>query len=118
MSAHVLLNLLNKLRKQDKMRGLPSILSLFCNNFNKFNNTGARMLDSMPRSRTFLRGCPGPTARKQSGKCWVFFSPQLILKFTEEVQWCYYSDNYTFPRIQRGSNNFQGESNFFQGGFL
>ena len=29
MSAHVLLNLLNKLRKRDKMRGLPSILSLF-----------------------------------------------------------------------------------------
>ena len=41
MSAHVLLDLLNKLRKRDKMRGLPSILSLFCNEFNKFNNTGA-----------------------------------------------------------------------------
>ena len=29
MSAHVLLNLLNELRKRDKMRGLPSIFSLF-----------------------------------------------------------------------------------------
>ena len=29
MNAHVLLNLLNELRKRDKMRGLPSILSLF-----------------------------------------------------------------------------------------
>ena len=29
MSAHVLLNLLNELRKRDKMRGLLSILSLF-----------------------------------------------------------------------------------------
>ena len=29
MSAHVLLNLFNKLGKKDKMRGLPSILSLF-----------------------------------------------------------------------------------------
>ena len=47
MSAHVLLNLLNKLVKSDKMQGLPSILSLFCNEFNKFNNTGARMLDSI-----------------------------------------------------------------------
>ena len=28
MSAHVLLNLLNKLGKRDKMLGLPSILSL------------------------------------------------------------------------------------------
>ena len=47
MSAHVLLNLLKELGKRDKMRGLPSILSLFCNEFNKFNNTGARMLDSI-----------------------------------------------------------------------
>ena len=45
MSAHVLLNLLNDLGKRDKMRGLPSILSLFRNKFNKVNNTGARMLD-------------------------------------------------------------------------
>ena len=29
MSAHVLLNLLNKLGKSDKMQGLPSILSFF-----------------------------------------------------------------------------------------
>ena len=47
MSAHVLLNLLNKLRKSDKMRGLPNILLLFCNEFNKFNKTEARMLDSI-----------------------------------------------------------------------
>ena len=46
MSAHVLLNLLNVLGKRDKMRGLPSISSLFRNEFNKFNNTRARMLDS------------------------------------------------------------------------
>ena len=46
MSAHVLLNLLNELGKRDQMRGLPSILSLFRNEFNKFNNTRARMLDS------------------------------------------------------------------------
>ena len=37
MSAHVLFNLLNELRKRDKMRGLPSILSLFRNELNKFN---------------------------------------------------------------------------------
>ena len=47
MSAHVLLNLLNELGKRDQMRGLPSILSLFRNEFNKFNNTRARMLDSI-----------------------------------------------------------------------
>ena len=44
MRARVSLNLLNELRKSDKMRGLPSILSFFCNEFNKFNNTGAGML--------------------------------------------------------------------------
>ena len=47
MSAHGLLNLLNELGKRDKMRGFPSILSLFRNEFNKFNNTGAQMLDSI-----------------------------------------------------------------------
>ena len=47
MSAHVLLNLLNKLRKRDKMRGLPSILPLFRNKFYKFNKTKAGMLDSI-----------------------------------------------------------------------
>ena len=47
MSARVLLNLLNELRKRDKMRGLPSILSLFRNEFKKFNNAGARILDSI-----------------------------------------------------------------------
>ena len=47
MSAHVLLNLLNELGKRDKMRGLQSILSLFRNEFNKSNNTRARMLDSI-----------------------------------------------------------------------
>ena len=47
ISTHVLLNLLNELGKRDKMRGLPGIVSLFRNEFNKFNNTGARMLDSI-----------------------------------------------------------------------
>ena len=41
MSAHVLLNLLNELGKRNKMRGLSSILTLFRNEFNKFNNTRA-----------------------------------------------------------------------------
>ena len=37
--------LLNELGKRDKMRGLPSILSFFRNEFIKFNKTRARMLD-------------------------------------------------------------------------
>ena len=47
MSAHVLLNLLNELGTRDKMRGFPSFLSPFRNEFNKFNNTRARMIDSI-----------------------------------------------------------------------
>ena len=47
MSAYVLLNLLNELRKRNKMRGLMIILSLFRNEFNKFHYTGAKMLDYM-----------------------------------------------------------------------
>ena len=45
-SAHVVLNLSNESRgKSDTMRGMSSMLSLFRNEFNKFNNTEVRMLD-------------------------------------------------------------------------
>ena len=54
MSAHVLLNSLNELGKRDKMRGLPSSLSLFRNELNTFNNTGARMLDSIYHMTSIL----------------------------------------------------------------
>ena len=47
MSAHVLLNLLNELGTRDKVRGLPSISSLFRKEFNHFNNARARILDSI-----------------------------------------------------------------------
>ena len=46
MSDHVLLNLLNEWWKRDQIRGLPSILPFFRNEFNKFNNTGAQIVDS------------------------------------------------------------------------
>ena len=42
MSTHVLFNLLNEFVKRIKCE-----TSLFRNEFNKFNNTGARMLDSI-----------------------------------------------------------------------
>ena len=42
-----LLNSLNELRKRDKMRGLPSILSPFDNKYSKFNNIVARILDDI-----------------------------------------------------------------------
>ena len=53
-SAHVLFNLLNSLRKRDKMLGKPCILSLFRNEFNLFENTRARKLDTfMSRNSIF-----------------------------------------------------------------
>ena len=47
MSTRVLFNLLNELGKRGKLLGLPSILSLFRNEFNTFDNTRARTLDSI-----------------------------------------------------------------------
>ena len=47
MSAHGLMNLLNESRTSDEVRGLLSILSLFRNVFNKFNDTRSQMLDSI-----------------------------------------------------------------------
>ena len=47
MSAHVLLNLLNELGHKIKCKALSSILSIFPSEFNKFNNTGARMQGSI-----------------------------------------------------------------------
>ena len=55
MSAHVLLNILCELGKRDKMRGLSSILSLFRNEFNKFKNARAQMLDSIYHMTLRLR---------------------------------------------------------------
>ena len=46
---------IKQLGKRDKMRGLPSILPLFRNEFNKFNNTRARMLDSIYHMTNFLK---------------------------------------------------------------
>ena len=39
MNACVLLNLMNELKKRDKMGGLLSILPLFCIKFYKFSDT-------------------------------------------------------------------------------
>ena len=47
MSANVLLNLFNELRKKIRCKAVPSILSVFPDEFKKFNNTGARMQDSI-----------------------------------------------------------------------
>ena len=47
MSAHVLSNLLNELKKRDKMRDMSIILYLFHSEFNKFDKTRVRMLDSI-----------------------------------------------------------------------
>ena len=47
MSVHVLLNLLNELGEKIRCEALPGILSVFPNEFNKLNNTGARMQDSI-----------------------------------------------------------------------
>ena len=66
----------------------------------------------MRGSRNFFRGGGGVHARRPEMDNVFFllllFCPQLILQFIEGVQWFYYRENYTFPRIQKGSNIFQG----------
>ena len=47
MSAHVLLNNQTSWGKEIKCKAKPRILSVFRNKFNKFNNTGARMIESI-----------------------------------------------------------------------
>ena len=44
-------NLLNELGQRDKMRGLLSILTLYCNEFDKFKSTHARFYLSYDISR-------------------------------------------------------------------
>ena len=54
MSAHVLLKLLNELKKRDKMRGLSSILSFFRNEFNniqQYRSTNVKFYLSMEVSK-------------------------------------------------------------------
>ena len=46
---------IKRVGERDKMRGLPSILSIFRNEFNKYNNTRARMLDSIYRMTNTLK---------------------------------------------------------------
>ena len=76
-----------------------------------------RMHSLHARIQEFLSGGGGggpvPTAIKQPGQRFFFFffffpfSPQLILRFTEGIQWFYYRENYTFPSLgSRGSNLF------------
>ena len=65
MSVHGLLNLLNELRKSDKMRGLQNCRAFFCsfrNKFNKYNNTGAGISDfiyHMTPNKMTLKSCFG-----------------------------------------------------------
>ena len=47
MSAPVLLNLLNELGGKIRCEAVPRILLICFNEFNKFNNIGARMQDSI-----------------------------------------------------------------------
>ena len=47
MGAHVLLKLINELRKTIRCEALPNIISVFAYEFNKLNNTDAQIQDSI-----------------------------------------------------------------------
>ena len=58
-------------------------------------------------SRNCFQGGPGLTSRKQSGQ--RFFLVQLILQFTDGVQWFYNRENYTFEGSRGGQTFSRGE---------
>ena len=47
LSTHVFLNLLNELSKRDKKQGYAKHFNVFCETFNKFDNTRAQLLDTI-----------------------------------------------------------------------
>ena len=61
----------------------------------------------MSRSKNFCQGGPGPTTRKLPEQ--RFFSPQLILQFTEEVQ-CFFflQRKLYFSKDPEGVQHFPG----------
>ena len=78
MSAHVLLNLLNEFGTRDNMRGLSSILYLFRNELNKFNNTGARTLYYIYHRTLILNKLPYLGRRFGTSK--MYLSPPSVLR--------------------------------------
>ena len=68
MSARVLLNLLNELGKKIRCEALPSILPVFPDEFNKFNNTGARMQSkTISNDRELIQSDPTSCPQNQKG---------------------------------------------------
>ena len=67
----------------------------------------------MRGSRNCFQGGPGLTSRKQSEQ--GFFSPQLILQFTEGVQWFYNRENYSYEGSRGGPTFSMGGPTFSTG---
>ena len=67
------------------MRGLPSILLLFHKEFNKFNNTGAQMLDSIYQM-TLNKSHFGV---KTSRFCHLLRSVIMVVMFPENLETVY-----------------------------
>ena len=81
MSACVLLNLLNELGKKIRCEAVPSILTVFPNEFNKVNNTGTRMQDCiyhMTLKSHFISECRTKTSRFRLQKTRRFYGRQRI----------------------------------------
>ena len=83
LSAHVLLNLLNNSGEKIK-----SILTLFRNKFNKFNNTGAQMIDSIYHTcMTFKLFCNHVFRVETSRFCQIYVTLLWVL-FHNVTKFC------------------------------
>ena len=67
------------------MQGLPSILSLFRNKFNKFNKTGAQMLDSIYHMILFVLVLYVPSQQLWSLRDGQFTLPHFFLGRIEQA---------------------------------
>ena len=70
------------------MRGLPSILSLFRNEFNKFNNTRARLLDSIYHVTNTLKS---HFLRKKRYNFVIMYATLLRTWFIDFIAWRYFT---------------------------
>ena len=93
MSVQVSFNLFNESGKRDKMRGLMRIVSLLSNEFNKSNNTEARMLD-------YNYHIVGWESKTCIFDFYIFQERQKWISFASSVLHCWKSDRIIFSNIQ------------------
>ena len=102
-----IIEFIKRVGKKIRCEALPSILSVFPNEFNKFNNTGARMQDCiyhMTLKSHFISKFCNKTSRFRHSKTRRFYGRQRIsLGQTKLIPW---SSDFVFENKERASELF------------